>query len=283
MAHQLRKILVVTRPDDAQAAALGVEMVAFLAASGVDAAACEHRPDACGPEVTDADCPDLVVVLGGDGTFIGVARRMLHLGAPFVGVNLGRVGFLAQLHRERWRPWFEGVLAGDMPVARRLALRYDVIRRGRAVRSGVAVNDIVVGRGVLARLVRLGLSYGGMDIATCRADGLIIATPTGSSAYGASAGGPLVHADLFAYCVTAVCPFLSGFKPLVLPAEGECVVRVEDSSTGIALTEDGQVSFALEPGDEVRVGRSPADLLVADMGPGAYFDKLRSHGFLMEK
>lgn len=274
---------MVTRPDDAQAAALGAEMVDFLVASGVAATACEHRPDACGPEVTDPDRPDLVAVLGGDGTFIGVARRMLHLGVPFVGINLGRVGFLAQLHRERWRSWFEGVLAGDMSVAHRLALRYDVIRRGRPVRSGVAVNDIVVGRGVLARLVRLGLSYGGMDIATCRADGLIISTPTGSSAYGASAGGPLVHADLFAYCVTAVCPFLSGFKPLVLPAEGECVVRVEDSSTGIALTEDGQVSFALEPGDEVRVGRSPADLLVADMGPGAYFDKLRSHGFLTEK
>ncbi|WP_273436072.1 NAD(+)/NADH kinase [Pseudodesulfovibrio aespoeensis] len=275
------------------ATALGAEMAGFLSASGVRAAVCEHRPDTCPALGTGSDRvgfgpgpgdkPDLVVVLGGDGTFIAVARGMLGLGVPFVGVNLGRVGFLAQLARDRWKPWLQAAIGNGVSVSSRLALRYDVVRGGGVVHSGLAVNDIVVGRGVLARLVRLGLAYGGIDVASFRADGLIIATPTGSSAYGASAGGPLVHADLFAYCVTAVCPFLSGFKPMVLPATGECAVRVEDAASGITLTEDGQASFALETGDEVRVGRSPSDLLVVDMGPRAYFEKLKRHGFLTEK
>ncbi|WP_285907040.1 NAD(+)/NADH kinase [Pseudodesulfovibrio pelocollis] len=283
MSIHLRKVLVVIRPDAPEAAALGAEVAAFLADSGVEAEVCQHRPDACGPDGSDQPGLDLIVILGGDGTFIGVARRMLHLGAPLVGINLGRVGFLAQLDRTGWKPWLAEALGGNIPVARRLALAYDVVRKGSVVRSGLAVNDVVVGRGVLARLVRLGLSYAGRRIASVRADGLIISTPTGSTAYGASAGGPLVHADLFAYSVTAVCPFLSGFKPMVLPAGDECVIRVEDASTGISLTEDGQFSFVLEPGDEVRVGRSPSDLLVADMGQGTYFDKLKNHGFLTER
>lgn len=295
MSHRLAQILVVTRPCDATATALGTEMAGFLSASGVGASVREHRPASRpalgaedGPDRADfglepGENPDLVMVLGGDGTFIAVARGMLGLGVPFVGVNLGRVGFLAQLDRDRWKPWLRTAISGGVSVSARLALRYDVVRRGSVIRSGQAVNDIVVGRGVLARLVRLGFAYGGMDVASLRADGLIIATPTGSSAYGASAGGPLVHPDMSAYCVTAVCPFLSGFKPMVLPATAECAVRVEDSATGVALTEDGQITFALAPGDEVRVGRSPTDLLVADMGARAYFEKLKSHGFLTEK
>jgi NAD+ kinase len=283
MVHRLKKILLVTRPNDAGAAALGEEVVSFLADMGVDSAVCEHRPDQCEPFDERADKPDLVMVLGGDGTFIGVARRLLPHCIPFVGVNLGRVGFLAQLHRERWQSWLAGAVSGGIHVSRRLALRYEVVRGGRVVHSGLAINDLVVGRGVLARLVRLGFVYDGLDVASFRADGLIISTPTGSSAYGASAGGPVVHAELFAYCITAVCPFLSGFKPMILPATGRCAVRVEESAAEITLTEDGQVPFPLEHGDEVRVERSPDDLFVVDMGARAYFDKLKSHGFLTEK
>jgi len=283
MSPPLRKVLVITRPGDFEADTLGAEVAAFLSGSDVEVEVCQHRPGAAGSEGSGQPGPDLIVILGGDGTFIGVARRLLHLGAPFVGVNLGRVGFLTQLDRAGWKPWLAGILNGNVPLVRRLALAYDVVRRGSVVRSGLAINDVVVGRGELARLVRLGFSYGGRRLASIRADGLIISTPAGSTAYGASAGGPLVHADLLSYCVTAVCPFLSGFKPLVLPAAEECAVCVEEAATGVSLTEDGQFSFALESGDEVRVRRSPRDLLVADMGQGAYFDKLKNHGFLTER
>jgi NAD+ kinase len=283
MLRALKKILVVTRPNDAAATALGGEMAEFLAGLDVVSAVCEHRPGACDSFEAVLARPDLVLVLGGDGTFIGVARRMLALGVPFVGVNLGRVGFLTQLHRDLWKPWLQEAVVRGVPVLRRMVLRYDIVRRGGVVHSGLAVNDLVVGRGVLARLVRLSFAYDDIEVASFRADGLIVSTPTGSSAYGASAGGVLAHADLFAYCVTPVCPFLNSFKPMILPASGGCMVRVDDAAAEVTLTEDGQFSFSLEHGDEVRVERNPQDLLVADMGPRAYFDKLKSHGFLTER
>lgn len=200
-----------------------------------------------------------------------------------MGVNLGRVGFLTQLHRDHWKPWLGSLAKDGMAVSRRLALGYSIMRQGKRVHKGLAINDLVVSRGVLARLIRLGVTYNTLDVSTLRADGLIVSTPTGSSAYGVSAGGPLMHADLFTYCVTPVCPFLNSFKPMVFPAEGECVIRVEEKGGEVNLTEDGQSSYNLEFGDEIVIKRSSTDLLVVNLGPAAYFEKLKNHGFLTEK
>lgn len=283
MNRSIRKMLIVTKPGDAAAEAVRAAMAGFLAERGVAFETCEHSPDSCGDE-TDVTGPfDLAVILGGDGTFIGAARRLLRLNAPLMGVNLGRVGFLTQLERDHWRPWLTRVLQEGFRATRRLVLDYTVSRGGEVVHSGLAVNDLVVSRGDLARLIRLGVAYDGIDISALRADGLIVSTPSGSSAYGASAGGPLVHAGLSAFCVTPVCPFLNSFKPMVFPAEGEISVRVEDPVGEVSLTEDGQSVVRLGPGDVVTVKKSDADLLVVDLGPAAYFEKLKKHGFLTER
>jgi len=283
MSNGVNKILIVTKPDDENASSLGAEMTDFLSEIGVFVEVCEHRPDSCEAEEKVAGQYDLILVLGGDGTFIGVARRMLPLAAPLMGVNLGRVGFLAQIHRDHWKQWLSSVVSDGLNVSRRLVLEYEVTRRGVVIHTGLAVNDLVISRGVLARLIRLGVGYNKLDLSTFRADGLIISTPTGSSAYGVSAGGPLMYADLLAYCVTPVCPFLNSFKPMVFPADGECVVRVEEAGGEVNLTEDGQSLLALEHGDEICVRRCPTDLLVVNLGTEAYFDKLKKHGFLTEK
>ncbi|MBG0790899.1 MAG: NAD(+)/NADH kinase [Desulfovibrionaceae bacterium] len=282
MTAPLTKILVVTKPGDDSAISIRKEIVAFLRSRGVDAQWCEHRVDAEVGECVPDRC-DLVVILGGDGTFIGVARRLHGLGAPFMGVNLGRVGFLAQLHRDHWREWFATALADGFDVSRRLVLEYDVLRRGETVHHGLIVNDLVVSRGELARLIRLSVAFDGMEISTLRADGLIVSTPSGSSAYGVSAGGPLVHTGLGAYCVTPVCPFLNSFKPMVFPADGVTSVRVEEAAGAVNLTEDGQSVIGLEYGDEVVLRRAEEDLSVVDFGPRAYFEKLKKNGFLTEK
>jgi NAD+ kinase len=193
------------------------------------------------------------------------------------------VGFLTQLERDLWRPWLADVLDRGFRTARRLVLKYAVLRGGETVADGLVVNELVISRGELARLVRLALAYDGIDISCLRADGLIVSTPTGSSAYGASAGGPLVHAALEACCVTPVCPFLNSFRPMVFPADGVISVRVEEQAGEVNLTEDGQAGVRLAPGDEVVVTKSPTDLLVVDLGPGAYFEKLKKHGFLTER
>ena len=287
MKRTVGKILIVSKPADEAARTVREAMAGFLADRGVDFEICEHRPESpresCENEELIHGPFDLAVILGGDGTFIGAARRLLHFEAPLMGVNLGRVGFLPQLERDRWRPWLEDVLDSGFRTVRRLVLKYTVMRGGRPVADGLVVNELVVSRGELARLVRLALAYDGIDISRLRADGLILSTPTGSSAYGASAGGPLVHAELAACCVTPVCPFQSSFRPMVFPADGVISVRVEEQAGEVNLTEDGQASVRLAPGDEVVVERASSDLLVVDLGPGAYFEKLKKHGFLTER
>lgn len=282
MGRHLEKILIVTKPGDEAAASIKAEMVPFLESRGVIAEWCEHSPGQC----VEDDIPgafDLVVVLGGDGTFIGVARMLHHLGAPLMGVNLGRVGFLTQLHQDHWREWLERVLDEGFDVSSRLVLEYDIVRGRDVVHRGLVINDLVVSRGELARLIRLNVSFDGMEVSTLRSDGLILSTPTGSSAYGVSAGGPLVHTGLRAYCVTPVCPFLNSFKPMVFPAGGVTIVRVEEVTGEVNLTEDGQAVVGLEYGDEIVLRSSERDLLVVDFGQRAYFDKLKKHGFLTEK
>lgn len=283
MFQRVKKILIVTKPDDKRASSLGIEMTAFLADFEVETRTCEHLPDACDLVERFAGVCDLILVLGGDGTFIGIARRMLSLNAPLMGVNLGRVGFLTQMHKDLWRPWLKQVVEEGVEVSNRLALEYKVLRDGKSVHNGVAINDLVIGRGLLARLVRLGVSYNGLHISNFRSDGLIVSTPTGSSAYGASAGGPLIYPDLFAYTVTPVCPFLNSFKPMVFPSDGECLVCVEEQEGEVSLTEDGQSTFDLKHGDEIVIRQSPSDLRVVNLGLDAYFEKLKKHGFLTEK
>lgn len=283
MNRVIEKMLIVTKPGDAAAEAVRAAMTEFLSERGVAFEACEHSPDSCGDEMDVTGPFDLAVILGGDGTFIGAARRLLRLHAPLMGVNLGRVGFLTQLERDHWRPWLMRVLDEGFRASRRLVLDYTVSRDGEIARSGLAVNDLVISRGELARLIRLAVAYDGIDVSSLRADGLIVSTPAGSSAYGVSAGGPLVHAGLSAFCLTPVCPFLNSFKPMVFPAEGAISVRVEDQVGEVSLTEDGQSVVRLGPGDVVTVKKSVVDLLVVDLGPGAYFEKLKKHGFLTER
>jgi NAD+ kinase len=189
------------------------------------------------------------------------------------------IAYGAEMSRERWPEVLERVLAGDFHVRRRLCLEYVIRRKDGGEESGLAVNDIVVSRGVLARLIRLTLSFDGEFVAGMRADGLVVSTPTGATAYGFSAGGPLIHPDLEVLSLTPVCPFLNSIKPLVLPAGGTLSILVEEAGD-VNLSEDGQRAVPLAAGDEVLVRRSAHDLVLADLGETGYFSRLRSKGFV---
>lgn len=289
MSDTLRSMLLMLRTGDGQAKALGREIAAWLEDRGLRATLCEHRVggglDACAPP---PDAPwDLVLVLGGDGTFIGVARICLPLGIPLLGLNLGRVGFLAE-GAEKWPKRLEALLAGRYALSRRVCLDYRVLRRGAEVMAGVAVNDVVISRGDMARLIRLkverGPAGGGEVVGEMRADGIIVSTPTGSTAYGYSAGGPLVYPELAAFCLTPVCPFLNTFGPMVLPADVPLTIGVEEPRGEVRMTVDGQLAFGLERGDAVRIGRSPRDLVMAQTAEcGSYFSKLAKKGFFTQR
>ena len=208
---------------------------------------------------------DLVVVLGGDGTLLAVARALGDRDVPILGVNLGTLGFLAEIARDELFPTLAAVLAGRFRIEERMRLDVSVDRDGRSLGRYLALNDAVISNTALSRMVHLETRADGAEVTTYRADGLIVATPTGSTAYSLSAGGPLVHPTMQALLLTPISAHTLTHRPLLLPEGSEVQVRVSDARGGhVHLTVDGQVGRELVENDLVTVRRaaSPARLLV---------------------
>jgi NAD+ kinase len=285
MTARLKNILIVAKTGHAEALRLGAEIASWLDSRGVTSEVMEN----CRP-LTDLPClsmepaagfspPDLILVLGGDGTLLSVARRALSLKVPLLGLNLGNLGFLTCGTPDDWQAFLAGILEGQGRVHERMALACRVERQGKSVRSGVAVNDFVVSRGAMARLIHLKLWYGQERVMDVHADGLIVSSPTGSTAYVVSAGGPVVHPDLQAYVVAAICPFMGHLKSLVLPPNQPLAVDVQPQGSEIYLTEDGQNVFALEPGDRLVIEPAPQGPLLLSPDGHGWFQALREKGF----
>jgi NAD+ kinase len=283
-APHVRSVYLAVKRGSAPAMELGREIRETLAGLGV---ACLLREQPGGgvpiPEPGGPQAFDLALVLGGDGTFISTARSLVEWEIPFLGVNLGTVGFLADLSTSDWRERLPAVLEGGYTITRNLLLSFKVWRRGAVRHQGVAVNDIVISRGALARLIRLGFLHDGRSVISMRSDGVVVSTPTGSSAYGVSAGGPLLVPGVEAFSVVPICPFLNGFKPLVLPAGKRLEIEVQGDPSDVTITEDGQVSVPIAAGDVIEIERHERDLLLAETGHSSYFDKLKAKGFLVER
>ncbi|CAK7035592.1 MAG: NAD kinase [Desulfovibrio sp.] len=225
---------------------------------------------------------DLILVLGGDGTFISVARRLAANPKPILGVNLGRVGFLAEVPAAGWDIALTGLIANGVSVEKGLVLEYALYREGNVLQSGLAVNDLVVSRGGAARLVSLALTVDGRHLAVLRADGFIVSSPTGSTGYTGSARGPLLHPGLDAYALTPICPFMSNFLPMVVSGETRFSITVEESGSEIYLTVDGQESLRLQEGDSLHVTGKAGGIRFARIDDEGYFAKLRFAGFVRD-
>ncbi len=281
MPSVTRRISLVVR-DRPEAMSLARDIVAWCRGRSLAADILLHdRSGFVFPEGS-LDEVELVLVLGGDGTFISVARALLGHGIPLLGLNMGQVGFLAEVRPESWPGALDQALTGQGRIEERLAFVYRIVRGSKTVLSGRAINDLVVGRGRMARLVRLSLSFGGEHVSTLRADGLIVSTPTGSTAYSVSAGGPLVHPQMEAFCVTPICPFRNYFRGLVLPADRVLCVSNEDGGSEVYLTEDGQESVPLRQGDRLEVECAPRGMLLLRLDRQGYFQTLTDKGFLTE-
>ena len=225
---------------------------------------------------------DLLIVFAGDGTMVSAARQLVGMNIPIVGINFGRVGFLAELSAETWQKALEGALASGFRTEKRMALRYLLRRAAGGELQGEVVNDVVVTRGKVARLVRLNLGVNGRSFITLRSDGLIFSTPTGASGYAGSAGGPLVLPTLNAYVVAAICPYLSSFPPMVLHHETLFSVTIGEAASDLYLTLDGQEAYPLAEGDRLEVSGAPGRILMADFGLNDYFSRLQYAGFVQE-
>jgi NAD+ kinase len=233
---------------------------------------------------------DLAVVLGGDGTLLSEARRLLDRKRPIVGVNFGRLGFLAEFDWESFVT-HAGMVFGSAPLIReRMALSVSVLNAaGDPLFASAAINDCVIAAGPPYRMIeltirtvgRFGSSFGGAgnEGPDLTGDGVIIATPIGSTAYNVSAGGPIVHPDVDAIILTPNAPHSLAFRPLVLPGSAELAITVTRSNDGTSLVLDGQVTHGLTPGDVVRIARHPVRALLVGNPSNSYWrtllDKMR--------
>jgi len=203
--------------------------------------------------------PDLVISMGGDGTLLYAARTWGQSGTPLLGVNQGHLGFLTETEPARFRDFLEDVLAGRYTQEKRMTLEVVIRRLGRVIGRTMALNEVVVNKGAQARIITLNLAVRNFGRWRFRADGVIIATPTGSTAYNISAGGPMVYPTLEAVLVTPICPFTLTSRPLVLPPDFpvEMAVDSENQSPDLHLITDGQFSLPLQVGDKVTVRPHP--------------------------
>jgi len=225
----------------------------------------------------------VAISLGGDGTVLSAARTISPLGVPIFPVNLGTFGFIAGIDPAKWKEIFSSWLAGKVPLSRRLMLEVSVERDGGEVLRGCCLNDVVIAASGIAKIISLKVSYsetgqaGFMKLGAYRSDGLIVATPTGSTAYSVAAGGPIVDSELEALILNPICPFTLSHRPMVLPAEETLLVEVEEEQrSGVLLTVDGQVTEKLKGGDRIYLKKAPYPCLLISSGRANFYEALRT-------
>jgi NAD+ kinase len=261
----IRKVGIICKKDSSAALDMSRELLAWLGERGIGAAV-----------DTIADDMDLLVILGGDGTLLHVADQASRLQVPVVGVNLGDLGFLTEVAVSERYEVLEGILAGKVVVEERLMLKARLQRGGETGAWRYALNDVVVSKGSADRLAQLSTWADQEYITTYRADGLIFSTPTGSTAYSLSAGGPIVNPDLQAILVTPICPFMLESRPVLLPAEACLTTRLAGQASGVKVIVDGQPAWEMTAFDTLEVVASERPLRLICSPQKDYFEILRN-------
>lgn len=237
----------------------------------------ETRPTRSREELPN--CVDLIVVLGGDGTLLAMADRIAHAGhdIPILGVNFGGLGFLTELRIDELFPSLEAVVDGSATYDERLMLSATASRRDKPDETRVVLNDVVFTKGALSRMIELSVSVSGRFVTRVKADGLIIASATGSTAYNLAAGGPIVHPSVDALLLTPIAPHTLTNRPVVIPGGAEVEVHAETQggSDDVFVTYDGQYGYAIPPGDVIRVCKAKQMLRLVKAPARDYFELLR--------
>ncbi|MFT9848036.1 NAD(+)/NADH kinase [Aneurinibacillus sp. REN35] len=218
---------------------------------------------------------DIIFVLGGDGTLIGLARELAAYPIPILGINMGNLGFLSESEPEDLPHAVDRILSGEYCVEERMMLHTEVLRDGRCVHEAIALNDVGIAKGSFGRMIKCNVYVDDLYVGMYNGDGLIISTPTGSTAYSLSAGGPIVVPYINVILLTPVAPHSLTARPLVLPADEEIHVIVDATHNELGLTIDGQLGFGLEVGDEIIVRRSPYMTSLIKWKKRSFFEVVR--------
>jgi NAD+ kinase len=270
----VRSVAIVSKKNKPSAWQAGQELQQWLAARGIAAVHLVNEPD---PEIPPLP-PETagIVVLGGDGTLLSVARHYAALGIPILGVNVGGLGFLTEISLAELFPSMEQVLAGSFVVEERMMLTARLFRQGQLCWEKHFLNDAVINKGALARIVELATWIDGAYLTTYRADGLIVSTPTGSTAYTLSAGGPIVYPTLRHIILIPICPFTLSNRPIILPDTVTVTVTFEEEVRDAYLTLDGQEGQTLQQEDRVEMAVAPRNLKLILSPHRSYFEILRT-------
>ncbi|HTW78063.1 MAG TPA: NAD(+)/NADH kinase [Terracidiphilus sp.] len=278
----MTRVAIVSKPNKAELARLLPELIDWLRRHDYDPLLDDESgkyTDAA-PWVNRADLPTnrpgLVIVLGGDGTLLSVARIFASYGTPILSANLGFLGFLTEVRLADLYATLESWCDGCHSLDERAMLDAELWRDGARHSSYTALNEIVVSKGEIARMGNFAVELDGKPVARFRADGVIVSTPTGSTAYTLAANGPILTPDVDALVVTPICPHLLTLRPIVVRGDAALIVRVEGVPEVALLTVDGQQAVELKRGDEMRCHRSNHTVNLVRLGDTGFFEALRS-------
>ncbi len=280
--HTVRKLLIIAKADPVAAEAAATirkwlrerKVTSFLFNADADTSLLCAKASLC----------DAILILGGDGTMIGLARKLWRTGIPLAGMNFGRVGFLNELPKSGWESSLSNLIQGKWQIERHMALCWKVLKQTGSVfettAEGIAVNDVVTAHGIVARTVSLEVQIDDVLFSTLCGDGIIIGTPLGSTAYTASAGGPLAMPSLSAMLITPVCPFSGGFSPLVLPVTSQIRLKACRPNSDVVISIDGQEDHKLAFGDVLEVCGMADGLHMLVSEGNWYLKRLISRGII---
>jgi NAD+ kinase len=281
-AHTFRNIGIISRPRRSNLAEVVPPLLSWLEERGIhvvydqETATSLTEPSEGRSREQVAAASDLLLVLGGDGTLLAAARVAAPRGIPILPINMGSLGFLTSFMLEELYPALEDILAGRLTISERIMLHAELQRGDKILDKQTVLNEVVINKGALARMIELELSIDKDFVCRYRADGLIVASPTGSTAYSLSAGGPIVHPSVESFIITPICPHTLSDRPVVVGDTSIIEVKLSAGTESVFLTLDGQKGIPLQATDRVRISRGQQRLKLIQTPNKSYFEILRN-------
>jgi NAD+ kinase len=281
-AHTFRNIGIISRPRRSNLSEVVPPLLSWLVARGIhviydlETASSLAEPSEGRSRDQVAAASDLLLVLGGDGTLLAAARVAAPRGIPILPINMGSLGFLTSFMLEELYPALEDILAGRLTISERVMLHAELQRGEKILDKQTVLNEVVINKGALARMIELELSIDKDFVCRYRADGLIVASPTGSTAYSLSAGGPIVHPFVESFIITPICPHTLSDRPVVVGDTSIIEVKLSAGTESVFLTLDGQKGIPLQATDRVRISRAQQLLKLIQTPNKSYFEILRN-------
>jgi NAD+ kinase len=279
----IKTVGIISRPRREDIARVVPPLVKWLQAHGAEVTCDSETNDCLGSLAVQTrkreelpGCTDLLIVLGGDGTLLSAGRLAAERKVPILAVNLGSMGFLTTVSQDELYSILEEIFTEKHRVSERVMLESEIVRAGAVIRRQIALNDAVLNKAALARIMDLELRVDGEYVTTYKADGLILSTPTGSTAYSLAAGGPIVYPTVEAFVVTPICPHTLTNRPLVIPDSATIEVEFKAGDDAVFLTLDGQIGIELVRGDHIRVRKAAEKLLLVRPAKKTYYEILRN-------